>query len=68
MLFFPFIKKDSWGNSLAIQMLGLQVSTAMGLDSIPDKGTKIRQVAQHGQKQIKLKHVGHMDFFMISVF
>ena len=56
------------GNSQAVQWLGLRAFNAMAPDSIPGQGTKIRQVAQQGQRYIKLKHVGHMEFFMISPF
>ena len=36
----------------AVQWLGLSVSTAGGMGSIPGKGTKIPQATQHGQKEI----------------
>ena len=44
-------KLTSFGNSLAVQGLGLCVLTAKGLDLIPGWGTKILQAAQRGQNQ-----------------
>ena len=38
------------GPFLVFQWLGLGAFCAVGLDSIPGLGTKIPQVAQHGQK------------------
>ena len=43
--------KINWvGNSLAVQWLELQASTAGGMGSVPDVRTKIPQAAQCGQK------------------
>ena len=39
-----------FGNSLAVQWLGLGASTAGGPSSIPGQGTKILQAAQCGKK------------------
>ena len=38
------------GNSLVVQRLGLSAFTAMGLGSIPGRGTKIPQATRHSQK------------------
>ena len=46
-----FLKKNSLGNSLAVQGLGLHSFTAKGLGSIPGQGTKILQ-AVPGKKKI----------------
>ena len=40
-----------WGNSLAVQWLGLHSFTAEGLDSISGWGTKILQATRHSQKK-----------------
>ena len=39
------------GNSLAVQWLELRTLTAEGQGSIPDRGTKIPQAGQRGQKK-----------------
>ena len=41
------------GNSLGVQWLGLQASTAGGPGSIPGQGTKILHAPQHSQKKKK---------------
>ena len=41
----------SWGNSLAVQWLGLCALTAKGPGSIPSRGTKIPQAAWCGGKK-----------------
>ena len=41
----------SFGNSLAVQWLGLCAFTARGLGSIPGWGTKIPQAMQRSQKK-----------------
>ena len=46
-------RKDSLGNSLVIQWLGLCTLTAEGPGSIPARGTKITQALWHGQKKEK---------------
>ena len=43
-------KKDSKGNSLAVQWLGLHASTSGSPGLIPGQGTKIPQAAQCSQK------------------
>ena len=43
--------KGGPGTSLVVQWLGLRVSTAGGLGSIPGWGTKILQATQCGQKK-----------------
>ena len=45
------IKTQFLGNSLAVQWLGLCVSTAGGPGSIPGQGAKIPYAAQHWPKQ-----------------
>ena len=47
-------KKDYLFFSLAVQWLGLSAFTAMGQGSIPCRGIKTPQAAQHGQKKKKL--------------
>jgi len=42
--------KMPFGNSLAVQWLGLHAFTAKGSNSIPSQGTMIPQAMQHGQK------------------
>ena len=42
--------KNGYGNSLAVQWLGLRAFTAKGTGSIPGWGTKIPHAAWHGQK------------------
>ena len=42
--------KNRTGNSLAVQWLGFQASTAGGRGSIPGRGTKILNVTWRGQK------------------
>ena len=47
-----------------VQWLGLHTFTAWGTGSIPDQGTKILHVAQHGQKKQKqriIKRFGTMS-------
>ena len=39
------------GNSLVFQLLGLHLSIAGGMGSIPGQGTKILHAAQPGQKK-----------------
>ena len=41
------------GNSLAVLWLGFCASTADGLGSIPDQGTKIPQVAQPRKNKLQ---------------
>ena len=45
----------AFGNSLAIQWLGLHAFAAGGMGSIPGWGTKILQVQQHGKIQTNKK-------------
>ena len=53
--------KEMYGNSLAVQWLGLHASTAEGKGSIPHQGTKIRML--HGQKKRKKdKKTGHVRY------
>ena len=40
-----------WGNSLAVQGLGLHASTAGSRGQIPGQGIKIPHATQHGQKK-----------------
>ena len=40
-------------NSLAVQRLGLHISTAGGISSIPGQGTKILQAMSHNQEKVK---------------
>ena len=47
-----FFKKNSLGNSLAVQGLGLHTFTAEGLGSIPGQGTKILQAVPGKKKKI----------------
>ena len=49
------------GNSLAVKH---HAFTAKGLDSVPGRGTRIPQAAQHGQKKKKNwgKKFGHKQF------
>ena len=47
------IYKEIYGNSLAVQWLGLGAFTAMSPGSIPGQGTKIPQASQHSQKKKK---------------
>ena len=47
---FCSFKNVGFGNSLAIQWLGLGAFTADGPGSIPGQGTKIPQAVRHGQK------------------
>ena len=53
--FFPFNIKLYRGTFLAVQWLRLQASTAGGVGSIPDWGTKIPRAPQHGKKKKKKK-------------
>ena len=55
---FAFFKKNSLGNSLAVQGLGLHTFTAEGLGSIPGQGTKILQ-AVPGKKKKSLTQEGY---------
>ena len=49
-------------NSLAVQWLGLQAFTAKDTGSIPDWGTKIQRVPQHGQKKkVETEKVADME-------
>ena len=43
--------KKSLGNSVLVQWLGLQASTAEGTGLIPGWGTKIPHATWHGQKK-----------------
>ena len=56
LIFFSLsfmILQEGWvGTSLVVQRLRLCASTAGGLGSIPDQGTKILHAAQNGQKVI----------------
>ena len=45
------LKRGPFGNSLAVQRLGLCALTAEGPGSIPGRGNKISQAAQRGQKK-----------------
>ena len=45
------------GNSLAAQWLKLRDSTAGGLGSIPDRGTKIPHASSYGQKPEQNKNI-----------
>ena len=49
LLFLVF--KKFGGNSLPVQWLGFRAFTAEGAGSIPGRGTKIPEAAQHGQKK-----------------
>ena len=55
--FFPFNIKLYRGTFLAVQWLRLQASTAGGVGSIPDWGTKIPRAPQHGKKKKKQKKI-----------
>ena len=44
-------KEDIGGNSLVVQWLGLQASTAGGTGLIPDQGTKISHAMRHSPKK-----------------
>ena len=53
------------GTSLAVQWLRLCTSTAGGMGSIPDRGTKIPYALWHGQKTNQKKEVsGKLDRHM----
>ena len=52
IVFFVFLKLYL-RTSLAVQWLGLHTFTAVGLGSIPGRGTKIPQASRHGQKKKK---------------
>ena len=52
---FP-IKNTFWGNSLAVQWLGLHASTAGGTGSIPGQGTKIPHATWGMAKKEKKKY------------
>ena len=45
------------GAFLAVQWLGLQALTDMGLSLIPGQGTKIPQAIWYGQKKKKIKGI-----------
>ena len=45
------LKINVLGTSLAVQWLRLHVSNTVGTGSIPGQGTRIPQVAWHGQKK-----------------
>ena len=51
-------KTNRTGNSLAIQWLGLHISTAGGTSSISDGETKISQAEQHSmaKKRANMNH------------
>ena len=53
-IFFK-VKKNTFGNSLVVQWLGLHALTAEGLGSIPAQGTKIPQATWSGQNKNKIK-------------
>ena len=44
-------ERDTTGNSLVVQWLGLGALTARGPGWIPDRETKIPQTTQHSQKK-----------------
>ena len=46
-----YILKSIVGNSLAVQWLGLCISTVVSTGSIPGQGSKILHAMQHGQKK-----------------
>ena len=48
-------RKQIYGNSLAVQWLGLHASTAKGTGSIPGQGTKIPQAVWCSQKTERKK-------------
>ena len=50
------------GNSLAVQWLGLQASTAGGTSSIPGLGTKIPH-AEHGMAKNKYQSINNSFIF-----
>ena len=58
------MKDDTFGNSLAVQWLGLSTLTAEGPGSIPGGGTKIPQVLWRDQKKKKKKKM--MPFITFS--
>ena len=49
-------QEETGGASLVVQRLRLCASTAGGMGSIPDWGTKIPHASQHGQKINKNKN------------
>ena len=49
------LKKETAGNSLAVQWLGLEAVTAKGPGSVPSLGTKTPRTSRHGQKKRKTK-------------
>ena len=57
----------SFGNSLAVQCLGLHDSTAGGTQSIPSWGTKVPHAMQHGQKLKIKQNVNHSSSSLLSV-
>ena len=63
--FFPFNIKLYRGTFLAVQWLRLQASTAGGVGSIPDWGTKIPRAPQHGKK--KKKNLLYQKYFHIII-
>ena len=50
------------GNSLVFQLLGLHLSIAGGMGSIPGQGTKILHAAQPGQKKRSGVILCHINF------
>ena len=60
--------KSSWGNSLAVQRLGLHASTAGGPGSIPGRGTKIRQAFWSDQKKKKKSSWISLDQIWMKTF
>ena len=46
-----YILKSIVGNSLAVQWLGLCISTVVSMGSIPGQGSNILHAMQHGQKK-----------------
>ena len=60
--------KTLHGSSLVVQWLRLHASTAGGPSSIPGRGTKIPQSAQHSQKQQWQKKTSVQNNISVSPF
>ncbi|XP_029074698.1 CBP80/20-dependent translation initiation factor isoform X2 [Monodon monoceros] len=59
-------RKQSKGNPLAVQWLGLRASSAEDTGSIPGRGTKILQAARRGQKKKRKKTAqGHSEWSVV---
>ena len=58
------------GNSLVVLWLGFFASTAEGLGSIPDQGTKFPQVAQPRKNKLQgytVQHREYSQYFIITI-